>query len=288
MMGLGCNMARRKLAREFVKLVKDRLVDEHVEDKMAAIAEREDIAAPRWRHKNYAGRNMRLCTAYGTLEVPGRGSWWTVQRDGEPLVHARSPLSAVFTTLLAAKAAALVHVADGFGNQPPDNDGLWWQIDRPSKPPATLPTLDDFHVDPSQPDDHEWGYRELDRSLKASGMKASSADENLVLDLEAVARSWQLAPPSWIKHSHGRYELKTPYGLAMVRRLVGWTVELNGAPLVWSMGGERVIFDKLEHAKTSALVHARDWGESRFADGTRWDEPTLFVRQAIPDRVVAR
>jgi hypothetical protein len=75
------------------------------------------------------------------------------------------------------------------------------------------------------------------------------------------------------KQAHGYYELKTPYGLLVVRRLIGWTAERDGAPLVWFVGDEKIIFGKLEHAKTSALVHARDYGGMHFLDGTRWDNP---------------
>jgi hypothetical protein len=132
--------------------------------------------------------------------------------------------------------------------------------------------MSDFTVDPSLSDDHEWGRQRLDRLLKKTVATASAADENLVLDLEAVARSWQLPPPLWTKRAHGCFELNIPYGLLIVRRLVGWTVERNGIPLVWAIAGEKVIFDKLEHAKTSALAHALDYGDVRFVDGTWWDK----------------
>jgi hypothetical protein len=56
--------------------------------------------------------------------------------------------------------------------------------------------------------------------------------------------------------------------------MIGWTVERNGLPLVWFCTGKRVIFDKLEDARTSALVHMADEGANvRYRDGTRWGEP---------------
>ena len=60
--------------------------------------------------------------------------------------------------------------------------------------------------------------------------------------------------------------------------MIGWTVERDGVPLCWTVFGGKVIFDKLEHAKISALVHARDFGyDIRFLDGTRWiNAPTIF------------
>jgi hypothetical protein len=56
--------------------------------------------------------------------------------------------------------------------------------------------------------------------------------------------------------------------------MIGWTVERNGLPLVWWCSGSKVIFDKLDDAKTSALVHVADLGAYvRYPDGTRWGEP---------------
>jgi hypothetical protein len=192
----------------------------------------------------------------------------------------------LFTRLDAAKAAGLVHLHDGFGSEARYNDGLWWKTDRPAVGQHVLQPPADFLGDPSISDDHEWGRRRLDSLLKKSVARASAADENLELDLEAVARSWQLPPPTWTKQGHGYYELNTPYGLLVVRRLIGWTTERNGAPLVWFLDGEKVIFDKLEHAKTSALVHARAYRDSRFVDGTRWSEPAdnPLLERETPDQ----
>jgi len=268
-------MAGRKLDRLCREFVKDQLVDEALEDGMAAVAQREDIAGLPWSKDRRKEMPHWLHTPYGTLEVwPGIG--FTVKRDGKPLVHARSPLDAVFTGVPAAKAAGLVHIADGFGNKSPYKDGLWWNTSRPAAEHPLLPALGDFTADPSIPDDHEWGRHRLDRLLKDAGATADSADDNLLIDLNRVARSWQLPPPTWTKRAHGCLELNTPYGILVVRRLIGWVVERNGAPLVWYNGGpvagKKVIFDKLEHAKVSALAHAGDFGELRFRDGTRWDE----------------
>jgi hypothetical protein len=263
-------MAQRKLTRITMQFVKDQLVDERLNYKFDAVAQREDIAAIRWVNRTRRGMPHWLCTPYGKLEV-WHGIGLTVERDGAPLVHARSPRAAVFTSVPAAKAGGLVHLMHGFGDAAPYKDGLWWDIKRPTAE-HSVQTPDDFAVDPSLSDDHEWGRQRLDRLLKESAATASAADENLVLDLEAVARSWQLPPPPWTKRAHGCFELNTPYGMLVVRRLVGWTVELNGRPLVWAVGSEKVIFDKLEHAKTSGLAHAPDYGDIRFVDGTWWDK----------------
>jgi hypothetical protein len=133
-------------------------------------------------------------------------------------------------------------------------------------------TLDDFTVDQSLSDGHVWGRQELERLFNESVATASAADDNLLLDLEAIASSWQLPPPTWTKQTHGCFALNTPYGTLAVRRLVGWTVERNGAPLVCAIFGKRVIFDRFEQAKMSALVHAADRDGSCFVDGTRWEE----------------
>lgn len=252
-----------------MKFVKDQLVDENLEEKMVAVAQRDDIAAIRWQSLARRGEPYWLCTPYGELEVaPSFPRCWQVRRDDAPLVHARSPHEALFTDIPAAKAAGLVHLRDGFGNSP-YKDGLWWEMNGRVTERTVLQSPADFQVDPSISDDHEWGRQRLDNLLKESNVKASADDENLVLVLEAAARNWQLPPPKWSKQAHGYYELNTPYGLLVVRRLIGWTVERNGAPLVWFLeDGERVIFDKLEHAKTSALKHAR--GGPYFGDGTRW------------------
>ena len=108
--------------------------------------------------------------------------------------------------------------------------------------------------------------------MRKSIAGASAPDKNLLLALDALARSWQLPPPTWTKRAEGHFELNTPYGVLTVRRLVGWTVERNAVPLCWFHPEERLIFDKLEHAKISALAHARDFGDERFGDGTRWDK----------------
>jgi hypothetical protein len=280
-------MARRKFKRVIMEYIKDQLVDEYLEEKMVAVAQRGDIAAIRWQSQTRNGEPYWLRTPYGELEIwCGFRGCWKVERDGAPLVHARSPHEALFTSIPAAKAAGLVHLPDGFGNDAPYNDGLWWNIKRstPEQPVRQAPS--EFPVDPTISDDHEWGRQRLDSLLKESTAKASASYEDWELDLEAVARSWQLRTPKWTKQAHGYYELKTPYGLLVVRRLIGWTVERNGAPLVWFLGDEKIIFDKLEHAKTSALVHARDYGDRHFPDGTRWDNPAdnALAKCETPDQ----
>jgi hypothetical protein len=108
----------------------------------------------------------------------------------------------------------------------------------------------------SVPDDHEWGERELKRRLlKCSD--AYAADYPIISNIERQADCWQLPMPSWTRRAGGWYELGSAYGVLVVRRLVGWTVERNNEPLRWCYFGDRVIFDKLEHAKVSALACLR-------------------------------
>jgi hypothetical protein len=79
--------------------------------------------------------------------------------------------------------------------------------------------------------------------------------------------------PAWRKRGHGWYDLATPYGLLTTRRLIGWTVERNEAFLAWNFSGVRMIFDKREDAKASALVHARDRPLIGYPDGMFFNEP---------------
>ena len=270
-------MARQKLSRVVREILKDQLVDESLQDRMvAAVARNEKIEGLRWWKDFGPGKasTHQLCTPYGKLEVV-RGFGWHVERDSEPLVHARSPEPATFTGLAPAKAAGLIHLRDGFGNDTPYQDGFWWTTSRPATEHLVVESSGDYPVDPSISDDHEWGSQRLGRLLKASVATASTTaciDGNLVSDLQRFARSWQLPQPLWTKRAHGCFELKTPYGILLIRRLVGWTIERNDMPLVWFLSGRRVIFDKLEHAKMSALAHARDYGDIHPFDGTRWAE----------------
>ena len=138
---------------------------------------------------------------------------WYVSRNRQPLVGARSPRPAVFYSVFAAKAAGLLHLQDSFGNKVPYKDGLWWQNSRPEGEHFAVETSGDFPVDPSISYDHEWGRERLDQLLKASVATARTADaidENLVLDLEGVARSWQLPPPLWTRRANGQSSATCP------------------------------------------------------------------------------
>ena len=268
-------MVSRKLLRVIREIYKNELVDETMQDRMAAAVERnEEIKALKWWKDRRSEMPHRLYTPYGTLEVwPGLG--WHVNRDRLPLVHARSPRSAVFTSVAAAKAAALVHLRDGFGTEASNRDGLWWKNRQPEAEPRMVDTSGGFPIDPSLSDDHEWGRQRLQQLLKASLATANTAtafDEALVSDLKVFARSWQLPTPQWTKRAHGCFELNTPYGILVIRRLVGLTIERNGWPLVWWQTRKKVIFDKLEHARTSALVHGPGC-DHLILDGTRWEKP---------------
>jgi hypothetical protein len=143
---------------------------------------------------------------------------------------------------------------------------------------------DDIDTSKPLPDDYEWGQEHLKECLKAfPGL--SAPDANLLPDIARGASAWQLPPPKWVRVQEGIYELKTPYGLLTVRRMFGWVARLDGAPLVWCIGGQIINFDKLKDAQTSAVLHARDEAVDRFGDGTRWDrEKTiqLTCHQSAP------
>src|SRR5690348_7606383 len=98
-------MTKRELRRIVMDVVKDRLVDERLDHKFDALAQRPEVAAIHWHHKNYAGEYTRLYTAYGKLEVRRTLGGWMVSRHGALLVHARSPDGAIFASQRAAKAA---------------------------------------------------------------------------------------------------------------------------------------------------------------------------------------
>jgi hypothetical protein len=266
-------MARRKIRPPIMKVFGNQFVDEPLDEQMARMAQRDDIAAIRWVRETPGHQWQR--TPYGMLDVracihPG----WCVIRDRATLVHARSPREALFTSVAAAKAAGLIHLADGFGGSSPMQDGLWWKIDRPASKHVVAPPPVEVPLGPSVSDDHTWGRQRLEQLLKQSGVGATAEDENLIIDLQVRTSGWQLPPPAWIMRAQGCFELDTPYGTLVVRRLIGWTVERDGAPLVSFLGGDRVIFDKLENAKMSALVHAADIGTGGFPDGTRWSKPS--------------
>jgi hypothetical protein len=115
-------------------------------------------------------------------------------------------------------------------------------------------------------DDHEWGLPELSRLLTSPHI--GSPEDELLIRITRNNASWLSPCPEWTRREQGWYELKTPCGVLTVRRMIGWTVERDGMPLVWSLYGQRVIFDKLERAMTAAWVHAEE--EGPVGDDLRW------------------
>lgn len=260
-----------KLSRSDRAFVENELVDDALDSRFEAVAKRPDIAAIKWSH-NGSHLNSRLYTAYGTLEVGRTHSGSTIWRDERPLIQPRSSKPAIFSTVRAAKAAGLVHLQDSFGDFVPLRDGLRWDLPlrrhfrAEVRPPLTLQPE-------SLPDDHEWGRDKLKRLLEKFEGAVSATDRALENHLDAVVNSWALSLPSWTICDPGHFELKTPHGKLVIRRMVGWVVERNGAPRVWFSPGRLIIFDKLEHAKICGLLHARDYGEHNpYPDGTRWAE----------------
>jgi hypothetical protein len=121
--------------------------------------------------------------------------------------------------------------------------------------------------------DDQKARRRLDELLKQSGVDAAAADDNLIIELKWRAEKMQLKMPAWMEREQDRFELETRQGTLVIRRLIGWTVERNGVPLVWFLSGRhRVVFNKLEHAQISALLHAEDRRYPLLLDGTRWEE----------------
>ena len=114
------------------------------------------------------------------------------------------------------------------------------------------------------------GLKTLAQLLKEFGGGQAAADENLLLDIARRAARWQIPPPPWTRRGVGSYQLNTPYGLLTVQRTFGWVVKRDGARLTWMHNEKPIVFDSLEDAKASALVHAKDQGVDRFFDGTCW------------------
>jgi hypothetical protein len=257
-----------KLNRMVLKVAKNQLIDDAYQNEIvAAVARSPAFASLTWQG-GPRREPISLPTPYGRLDVWAnwRGTW-EVHRSKEPLVQRGQHLGALFTSVEAAKAAGLLHVKADFGDSLGHNPTLEWKM--PLKR-SNVSQLKVSPADPSLSDDHEWGKQRLDRLLKEGDIGLAD-DENLIIDIYREARQWQLPMPPWIKRAHGWYDMATPYGTLTVRRLIGWTVERNGSPLVWNPPyNKRVIFDKLEHAKASALVHARDCGPGSYFDCTHF------------------
>jgi hypothetical protein len=262
-----------KLTRFTRELLKDELIDDALQTRLvAALQNCHGLANATWSH----GRRFEpytLLTPYGMLTVSAYiGRSWTVARNASPLVWQGNPRKeAVFSSIAAAKAAGLVHLGDDFGTSASEKTCLRWKLACPTATHVAVLDAYDLAADASVPDDHEWGEPELKRRLLECP-DAYAADVHIISNLEHQAEWWQLPMPSWTRRALGCYELSSPYGVLIVRRLIGWIVERNNEPLRWCYFGDRVVFDKLEHAKVSALVHAYDRGDFSHTDGTHWSD----------------
>jgi hypothetical protein len=279
-----------KLNRHLRELLKEELVDDALQASLvAALQNSHRVARIAW----YPGRSTpcTLLTPYGTLTVSAYiGRCWTVNRNSMPLVWQENPRTeAVFTSVAAVKAAGLVHLRDGFRISALENTCLRWKLDCPTATHVAVLGACDLAAEASEPDDHEWGEKELNRLLLEIP-DGYAADIHVISSIERQAESWQLPMPKWTRRAQGWYELNSPYGVLRIRRLVGWTVDRNEVPLRWCFFGHRVIFDKLKHAKASALVHAYDLGDFSTRDGTHWCETAPIKRvlsSQVPDRTSA-
>jgi hypothetical protein len=269
----GAKVKMPKLNRHLRELLEDELVDDALQAELVAKLEGHRLAKLAWYPARRGQRPLTLLTPYGMLTVSAYiGRSWTVARNLKLLVWQENPRKeAVFTSIAAAKAAGLVHLRDDFGTSASEKTCLRWKLACPTATHVAVLDTYDLSADASVPDDHEWGEPELKRRLlKCSD--AYAADYPIISNIERQAEGWQLPMPSWTKRACGWYELGSPYGVLVVRRLVGWTVERNNEPLRWCYFGDRVVFDKLEHAKVSALVHAYDRGDFSHTDGTHWSD----------------
>jgi hypothetical protein len=131
-----------------------------------------------------------------------------------------------------------------------------------------MPTdIDDSSKSVPFPDNCQWEAEQLDLVLE-DFLGDLVADESLCSDLARRAAKWQLLTPNWT-YCDGAYELMTPYGLMRLGYFFGWHITRDTVPLVWWHNQKPVFFARLEDAKTSALLHARDRnGDSH--DGTTW------------------
>jgi hypothetical protein len=122
-------MARPMFTRMVREILGDTLVEDHQTRAMAdALAGWHYTPNLRWHRID---RSHILETGYGVLRAdPYFATFWTVTRDSAPLIRIANARRAVFQGLRGAQAAALIHVADGFNNKPPIDDGLRWDMDR--------------------------------------------------------------------------------------------------------------------------------------------------------------
>ena len=262
-----------KLNRYMRELLKDELIDDALQTRLvAALQNCHGLANATWSHRRRF-EPYTLLTPYGMLTVSAYiGRSWTVARNGSPLVCQENPRKeAVFSSIAAAKAAGLVHLRDGFGSSASEKTRLRWQLDCPT--PTHVARLNACNAYASVPDEHECGQKQLE-CLLLDFPDTLAADIHVIRSIERQAESWELPMPKWTRRARGWYELSSPYGVLIIRRLVGWTVERNNEPLRWCYFGHRVIFDKLEHAQISAVVHAYDVGLPSHPDGTHWSDGT--------------
>jgi hypothetical protein len=227
-------------------------------------------------------------TPYGRLEIRLEGlgvGGWRAFRNGVALVHSgcrcyggrRNP--AVFLDDDVAKGAALFHLFDGWGlpfdllATPPQPDGLlFW--DDPAVPACELrqavaSNLDDTRIhrvdeelraldlEPSQRDGPElrklvrpWG-RPVTQELRKACDNAYDDD----WDIPFEKRFNRLDLPEWQRRAQGWHELQTPYGPLVVRRQVGWVIELGATALCYPDSGLKIVCNHLQDAQILALMH---------------------------------
>lgn len=133
--------------------------------------------------------------------------------------------------------------------------------------------FDEIPTDGILPDNYEFGRERLDRLIHDFCGKRLAADEKLLAKTAERAAGWRLPPPLWTRRGVGNYELNTPYGLLTVQRTIAWVVKRDGAHLARMHDDNAIFFDKLEDAKTIALLHAGDRAGDWPEDETQWANP---------------
>jgi hypothetical protein len=128
------------LSKRLIRIIREGSKDVFVDPAtlnsyVAAVARNAKAAALRWHRRRGKGC-FELDTLCGMLRVHAhfRG-FWTVTRDGIPLVHAHNGREALIEGLPEAKATVLVHATGAFGNRAPIGTGLVWRSDKLGQSP---------------------------------------------------------------------------------------------------------------------------------------------------------
>jgi hypothetical protein len=224
----------------------------------------------RRRYNKDVPSDTGICSPYGWLEVRGVGGF-NVFRNDEPLCHTTCRVqlgsedacwSSFFVTRAAAQAAGESHMAQGWGDDKREPDGLafeWQTQSKWPKPPRMTRVASASDVE----DEHRFGLQKLRRLCHPWGYPLELAWIAEELSRPTLPQEvWaDFALPVWRREAQGRFSLKTPYGELTVRREndTGWVVERNGIPLRYfycglNLPGQKIVFDDYREAQARALL----------------------------------